>query len=94
MLQERVAPPKAVNDPQVAAQIKPSQRNMAGVGMTLSNWMGWKVLQELQIQPDMVCGQSAGDLVSMSTCGNGDLPCVKRHMSALDTFCCQSAQGS
>ncbi len=69
LLKERLAPPKSVRDEQAALNIKPHERNLSGVGMTLSNWLGYKLLDGLKIPKDLVCGQSAGDLTALSVAG-------------------------
>ncbi|MBV9122123.1 MAG: polyketide synthase dehydratase domain-containing protein, partial [Planctomycetes bacterium] len=68
-LRRRVAPPVVVEKAVAAAPQPPAERNLAGVGATISNWTGWVLLRLFEIPVDMVCGQSAGDLTALAAAG-------------------------
>ncbi|MBI3464137.1 MAG: polyketide synthase dehydratase domain-containing protein, partial [Planctomycetes bacterium] len=58
-LQARLAPPRPA----------PAERNFAAMGAIVSNYLSSRLLAELEIRPDMVCGLSMGDLSALCEAG-------------------------
>lgn len=69
-LKSRLAPPKVDEDagrPQEA-----HERYLAAMGVTLSNWVGWVLIEKLGIPVDMVTGQSQGEMAAVCVAGVAD----------------------
>jgi len=77
-LKLRLAPPPAVDQQQIPFSVAASERNLSGIGVILSNWLGWTLLQALNVRPDMVAGQSFGDLVALAAAESVDFEAVVR----------------
>lgn len=74
----RLAPPPAFDDLQASSTVSAAERNLSGVGVVLSNWLGWTLLKHLGVIPDMVAGQSFGDLVALAVADTVDFESVVR----------------
>jgi len=78
-LLERLLPPLAIAEDQSPGPIPPAERNLALVGVILSNWLGWRLLETLEVPVDMACGQSIGDWTALCCAGAADFD---RHVMA------------
>jgi acyl transferase domain-containing protein/phosphopantetheinyl transferase len=76
---ERLLPPLAIAEDQSPGPIPPAERNLALVGVILSNWLGWRLLETLEVPVDMACGQSIGDWTALCCAGAVDFD---RHVMA------------
>ena len=47
----------------------PDERVLAAVGLLVSNWMAWQLLQRHRVAVDAVCGQSLGDISALWAAG-------------------------
>lgn len=63
-LKDRLAP-ITVAVPGVPKPTLPQDRNFAAAGITISNWVSWRLLEGLEIDLDMACGQSQGEMAAM-----------------------------
>ena len=68
-LRERFITQKLLPEGEQAQVPKPNERNLAPMGVTLSNWVSWVLLRPLEIHVDMLCGQSQGDLAALCVAG-------------------------
>jgi phosphopantetheinyl transferase/malonyl CoA-acyl carrier protein transacylase len=71
-LWERLLPPLAIAGDQSPRPIPPAERNLALVGVIVSNWLGWRLLETLEVPVDMACGQSIGDWAALCCAGAAD----------------------
>lgn len=69
-LKSRLAPPKVDEDP--GRPQEASERYLAAMGVTLSNWVGWRLIEKLGIPVDMVTGQSQGEMAAVCVAGMAD----------------------
>lgn len=51
---------------------RPDERKLSAMGMLVSNWAGWSVLEAFRIPFDMLCGQSLGDISAICASGMVD----------------------
>jgi acyl transferase domain-containing protein len=51
---------------------RPDERKLSAMGMLVSNWAGWNVLESFRIPFDMLCGQSLGDISAICASGMVD----------------------
>ena len=42
------------------------ERNIAASGVTLTNWISWVLLEQLEVPADMLCGQSQGEMAALA----------------------------
>jgi acyl transferase domain-containing protein/phosphopantetheinyl transferase len=68
-LKRRVAPPRTLEANAAAPSSLPVERNLAGVGVLISNWIGWVLLRQLRVPVDITCGHSAGELTALCSGG-------------------------
>lgn len=73
-LRDRLITPKLVEEGEETHVPKPTERNLAPMGVTLSNWASWVLLRPLGIPVDMLCGQSQGDLAALCVAGATQYP--------------------
>ena len=69
-LRERFITQKLVGEGQEIPPPQPHERNLAPMGVTLSNWVSWVLLRPLEIPVYMLCGQSQGDLAALCVAGS------------------------
>jgi acyl transferase domain-containing protein/phosphopantetheinyl transferase len=48
------------------------RRNLGVLGVTLSNWVSWRLLRKFQIPVDMLVGESMGDIPALCAAGGAD----------------------
>jgi len=50
----------------------PHERYLAGMGVTLANWISWVLLRKFEFKPDMLAGQSQGEMTALAAAGATD----------------------
>ncbi|HXV75065.1 MAG TPA: beta-ketoacyl synthase N-terminal-like domain-containing protein [Candidatus Polarisedimenticolaceae bacterium] len=70
-IRNRFAPAAAVPEGQLDRS-PPAERNLSHMGTLVNNWAGWQILRSLDIEIDMLCGQSLGDLSAVLSAGMAD----------------------
>lgn len=72
-LQARFGPPSVASGADGApSEIRPDERSLCHMGMLANNWASWRILEDLRVPVDMVCGQSLGDLSAVLAAGMVD----------------------
>jgi acyl transferase domain-containing protein len=69
-LRARLAPPRT-EDYQGQSR-SPGERYLAAMGVTLSNWVSWRLLGKFQVPVDMIAGQSQGEMAALCAAGIAD----------------------
>ncbi len=69
-LKSRLAPPKT--EEYNGKSIAPGERYLAAMGVTLSNWISWRLLDKFHVPVDMIAGQSQGEMAALCACGIAD----------------------
>jgi acyl transferase domain-containing protein len=69
-LKSRLAPPKT--EEYKGESLAPGERYLAAMGVTLSNWVSWRLLGKFQIPMDMIAGQSQGEMAALCAAGVAD----------------------
>jgi len=69
-LKARLSLPRT--DRELPESMVPQERYLAGMGVTLANWMSWVLVQKLGLEPDMMTGQSQGEMMAISASGITD----------------------
>ncbi|MDB5307683.1 MAG: beta-ketoacyl synthase [Gemmataceae bacterium] len=69
-LKSRLYPPKA--DDYGTGPAAPGERYLAAMGVTLSNWVSWRLLRKFEIPVDMLTGQSQGEMAALCAAGAAD----------------------
>ena len=72
-LKERIAAMKVVDGEAEQIEIHPAERNIAASGVTVTNWLSWKMLEKLGVPADMLCGQSQGEMAALCASGIFDI---------------------
>ncbi|MBX3450320.1 MAG: polyketide synthase dehydratase domain-containing protein [Planctomycetaceae bacterium] len=70
-LRKRLAPPRT-DDQEVDPDARPDERYLSAMGVTLSNWVSWILLQRFGVKPDMIAGQSQGEMAAVCAAGSAD----------------------
>lgn len=70
-LKSRLAPPK-VDEDAGGKSPEAHERYLAAMGVTLSNWVGWVLMEKLGLPVDMVTGQSQGEMAAVCVAGVAD----------------------
>jgi acyl transferase domain-containing protein/phosphopantetheinyl transferase len=68
-LKNRLGPPK---DTDFADELRPGERYLSAMGVTLANWISWTLLKQFEIPVDSAAGQSQGEMAAICAAGMGD----------------------
>lgn len=70
-LRSRLAPPRTDKDEPIESP-RPEERYLAAMGVTLCNWVSAVLLRKFEIHPDMITGQSQGEMAAVCAAGAAD----------------------
>jgi acyl transferase domain-containing protein/phosphopantetheinyl transferase (holo-ACP synthase) len=68
-LKNRLGPPK---DTDFLDDLRPDERYLSAMGVTLANWISWTLLKQFEIPVDAAAGQSQGEMAALCAAGMGD----------------------
>ncbi len=71
---------KLAQAPDLEKPPPPDDRLLTFMGLLVSNWLHWQSVCALGVKPDMICGQSLGDVNALWAAGLSDYPTSLQQM--------------